>query len=126
MHHFKEDYNMASAAPPRPEAASDDEPSPSPSRPDTPDHHQHGRNYSIVSIASSCQSNASHFHQDPLAVAGDNHLHHRHSPAAAAATTIDGVVSSSSSSPPSRTRAVMVNNLMMTPLVLTSDIVKSP
>ncbi|KAK7992301.1 hypothetical protein PG996_012687 [Apiospora saccharicola] len=121
--------NCTTVAPaPFPGAVADDEPSPSPSRPDTPDHqdldhahdhhHHHGRNYSIVSIASSCQSSASHFQQDPLAVTGDNQLHHRH---LATAATIDSIVSSSTG-----TTTAMVNNLMTAPLVLTSDIVKSP
>ncbi|KAK8117255.1 uncharacterized protein PG998_005536 [Apiospora kogelbergensis] len=90
-----------------------------------PDSHLHGRNYSIASIASSCQSSNSHFHQDPLAVAGNNHIHHRHSPGAAAATT-NCIVSASVSSSPTKTRAVLVHNLVMKPLVLASEIVKSP
>ncbi|KAK7943277.1 uncharacterized protein PG986_012390 [Apiospora aurea] len=120
--HTKEDYATTAPPAPFPVALADYGASPSPSRPDTPDHqhHQHGRNYSIVSIASSCQSTASHFHQEPLAVAGDSHLHQRHS----AAATIDSIVSPPSSS--AGTRSVMVNNIMMAPLVLTSDIVKSP
>ncbi|KAK8131050.1 hypothetical protein PG984_007488 [Apiospora sp. TS-2023a] len=131
--HIKENYTTTVAPAPFPGAVADDEPSPSPSRPDTPDHqdldhahdhhHQHGRNYSIVSIASSCQSSASHFHQDPLAVTGDNQLHHRH---LATAATIDSIVSSSASPSSAGTTTSMVNNLMTAPLVLTSDIVKSP